>query len=301
MSTHGTRAHYVKEKCRCGPCRNANRVEQAARERAKLYGRYNPFVDAAPVRAHILALSAAGIGRRRLSELSGVSDTAIQTLKTGTAGKRDGRPPARIRRETAERILAVQLDTATLAPGAHVDARGTHRRIQALAARGWSHNRISGELGLASNNVHVWLRQTHVSRGTADAVSRLYDQLWDKPPPAATPYQVGAVNRTINHARRIGWLPPIAWDDIDTDPEPPAVDDDQDLDEIAVERALTGQRVKLNPAERAAAVTRLHRQRWSDNRIATALHVSIPTVRITRQQLGLEAHPAADMVKAGAA
>jgi DNA-directed RNA polymerase specialized sigma24 family protein len=59
-----------------------------------------------------------------------------------------------------------------------------------------------------------------------------------------------------------GWLPPLAWDDIDSDPAPntPGAEPDPDeLDEIATDRAVAGDRIRLTeltPAEQAEVVRR---------------------------------------------
>src|SRR5579859_6976414 len=84
---HGTRACYVcgpgpgsGPGCRCDACRAANRAHARRRARLTAYGQWHPFVDAEPVRDHIQALSQAGIGRRRVAALAGISDAALGRL-----------------------------------------------------------------------------------------------------------------------------------------------------------------------------------------------------------------------------
>ncbi|MDP9418176.1 MAG: hypothetical protein M3P48_10200 [Actinomycetota bacterium] len=76
-------------------------------------------------------------------------------------------------------------------------------------------------------------------------------------------------------AAQRGWAPSAAWDDIDRDnaPRHPG----PDIDEVAVERAMTGQRVPLNAAEQAEAARRLTARGVSLREIAARLHTSIRT------------------------
>ncbi len=67
-----------------------------------------------------------------------------------------------------------------------------------------------------------------------------------------------SANTARAHARRLGWMPLAAWDD-DTIGDPDALPDlgmpgDDLVDEVAVERALAGERIALNEPERATAV-----------------------------------------------
>lgn len=94
-----------------------------------------------------------------------------------------------------------------------VDATGTQRRIQALAANGWPLTWLSARLGLAPDVMGARLGRTYVTPETADQVRRLYDDLWDVAPPAATRDEKGAVSRARTYAQRHGWVPPMAWDD----------------------------------------------------------------------------------------
>lgn len=223
MREHGTRTKYVHEHCHCEPCTRANSASNRARERAKLYGRYDAYVKAGPIRAHVLMLSQSGMGRRRLSELSGVSQSAIQTLKNGTTGKRGGRPPERIRKETAARLLEVQPDPALLAAHSMVPARGTQRRVQALATQGWTLTRIAGQVGWTPQNLDKMLHQDFVLKTTADRVAALYERNWNRKPPVTSRYELAAARRSQTRTSALGWVPPMGWDDIDEDEQAPKV------------------------------------------------------------------------------
>lgn len=226
---HGTRAKYVAERCRCAECRAANTTEQRRRERRKLYARWNggaveDLVDAEPARRHVKALMAAGIGRRRIAEVSGVSGGSLTKLLYGGPA---GRPPARrIRPATARKLLAVR---ANPADGARVDATGTRRRLQALVACGWTKTHLAAELGQTPSNFNVTLHAHQVYASTMRAVRALYDRLWDQPPPETTRWERQAASRARNYARTRGWPRPMAWDD-------ELIDDPQHQPHCGIER-----------------------------------------------------------------
>jgi predicted transcriptional regulator len=215
---HGTRARYVRGPgpgmgpgCRCEACTAASRAEGTRRSRAILYGRWQPYVDAGPVREHLRALAAAGIGHRRVGELAGVSSGSLSKILYGGPGNRP--PSKRVRPQTAAAILALRPTPPQLAPGALVDITGTRRRAQALVACGWSQARLARELGLTAANFCAMLRRDQVSAATARAVAGLYDRLWNRPPPEHDQRTRVAASRARNHAEREGWAPPLAWDD----------------------------------------------------------------------------------------
>ncbi len=215
---HGTRARYVlgpgpgvSQGCRCGACTAANRQDAARRSRLRAYGQWQPYVDAGPARAHLAALSRAGVGWKRAAELAGLSSGTISKLLYGGPG---GRPPSRrIRPETAEAILAVSLAPASLGQAALVPADGTRRRLQALVAIGWSQARLADRLGMLPSNFGTALTRDRVTAATARAAERLYDELWDQPPAEVGQHSRISASRARNYARVRGWAPPAAWDD----------------------------------------------------------------------------------------
>lgn len=98
---------------------------------------------------------------------------------------------------------------------AWTDATGTRRRLQALAACGWSLRTQAAYLGMTRQgltNISSG-RNKYVKTTTAAAVRALYDRLWDVPPSTRTHSQSLSVSVTLAVARRHGWLPPAAWDD----------------------------------------------------------------------------------------
>jgi hypothetical protein len=215
---HGTRARYVMGPgpgqgagCRCADCTAANRQDAGRRSRMQAYGQWRPYVDAAAARAHVQALAEAGIGWKRAAQLAGVSTGAMSKLLYGGPGNRP--PTQRVRPETAAAILAVKPEPAALAPSALTGATGTHRRVQALTAAGWSQARIAARLGMSPGNFATMMRREQVTADTATAAWAVYDELWNQQPPETGHREKIAAARARNYARANGWAPALAWDD----------------------------------------------------------------------------------------
>lgn len=183
-----------------------------------------------------------------------------------------------------------------------VDATGTRRRLQALAALGWSARAIGERFGRSEGIVYRWMTTSRrVTRSTAVMVDAWFCELAMTKPSLGTVHDRYSVGRARAHAARRGWVPPLAWDDIDNDPTPARPDDEQAIDEIAVELALSGVAVRLTPAERRECVRRLHRERWSDGRIAATIGCSDRTILRIREELGLAAFDQTELRQRGAA
>lgn len=207
---HGTYACYGLDKCRCYPCAAAQSAYEIARQKQHAYGRWDNLVDAGPVREHVLQLTAAGIGHKRVARLAGVGHNTVGQLLYGKPGCS---PSRRIRKETAAALMAVRADTGLLAGGVNVPAIGTHRRVHALVALGWSQQKLADRLGMLRSNLGTMLRQDQITARTARVVAALYDELWQTPPPEAVHREKIAASRARGMACRNGWAPPMAWDD----------------------------------------------------------------------------------------
>lgn len=282
---------YIAHRCRCTDCRYLHSRRARERSRQHAYGTFDSgLIDAEPIRRHVRALQSAGIGTHQIARLSGLPRQTVQGLFGRRDADRKGHIPQRVSRITAEKILQVSADERSVADGANVSARGTQRRIQALVARGWSMAKLSERLGIQRSNFTPLMQRDFVAASTARKVSALYEQLWDQSPATTTPAERASRTRALALAEARGWQPPLAWDDIDTDPAPPADDDGpHGIDEIAVELAVAGTRTSLTQDERREALTRLHPLGWSDARLATWLGVSAKTILLDRQHLQLAA------------
>lgn len=214
---HGTRVGYIVCRCRCAHCRSANRTYENNRSRQQLYRRPARLVDAGPVRAHIRALMDQGMGWKRVANQAGVARTTVGGLLYGKHPDEpdhpDHRPPrARVSRDVADKLLAVTVD---LAPCALIPQAGTVRRVQALVACGWPQAILARHIGWTPANFGglVHGKRGQVTVATAELVRKVYDELWDQPPPAATRWQRSARTRALSVAREYGWAPPMAYDD----------------------------------------------------------------------------------------
>lgn len=288
---HGTRAAYVKDCCRCTSCTAANTAASRSVTRKRIYGRWQPYVDAGPVRKHIAALRAAGIGVERIAQLAGLSVSHIREL--AQHGRGDTAGTQRVRPSTAMRVLRIGLGDASRAPSSRVNASGTRRRLQALVAIGWSAGLLAAHLGRRPNSLCRSMAGESVTARTAQDVAILYERLWNTPPPQMTNEQRVAANAARAHAAAQGWLPPLAWDNIDTDPTPPlaigGASQRNDLDEIAVERALAGDHITyddLTTVEQQEVVRRLTARGSSIRDIAAQLGTTKRTVSRRRASFG---------------
>jgi len=236
-------------------------------------------------------LRAHWIGINRIAELAGLSPSLIRAL-IYTRGH--GTPPfQRVRAETADRLLRVQPDPTARAPRSEIPATGTRRRLQALVAIGWPVSWLAAELGREPNNLRRTLTSRSVTAATAQRVAALYDRTWNIPPAPRTRAEHGVVAAARQTAARNRWLPPLAWDDIDTDPDPKPTVGTSDttpdvLDEIAIERALAGDGIglaQLTRAEQDEAVRRLTEHGRSLREIAELLATTTRTISRRRKAL----------------
>ncbi len=170
-------------------------------------GQWRPFTDAAPARAHVRALMAAGVSRAQIARRAAVSESSLCHLLYG--GQQKIRPAA------AGRILRITADTGRPAGPCLVNTAGTSRRLQALTVLGWSPRLLAGRLGMDLGAVRRMRDggRGRVHSGTSEAVSNLYKALWNTAPPAATTPERIAATKARAHATRRGWVPPMAWDD----------------------------------------------------------------------------------------
>lgn len=97
-----------------------------------------------------------------------------------------------------------------------VSSLGARRRVQALACIGWSAPMLAREGGWKSYHgvTDVFLIEA-INRQTAQRISELFDRLCMTPAPDG----IGSAKARAK-AKRLGWAPPLAWDDIDNDAAP---------------------------------------------------------------------------------
>lgn len=150
-----------------------------------------------------------------------------------------------------------------------VDPTGTRRRLRALHAIGWDWEALGERLGTSRTTVWSWGARSLVTITTDTTVRRLYAELSDMP--RAT---YGA-RRARLHAQKLGWAPPIAWDDDTID------------DPDAQPAPLTDQRTKAQrSADRLADVVELLDAGESPAMIAARLDISAATLQRWLHRLG---------------
>lgn len=95
MRSHGTRSKYSIDSCRCAPCTRANADYQ------KAYYHHGGFrtVDAAPVRAHLLALREDGWTQVAIAARSGYNIDTIRKICQGRV--------QRVKADTAMDLLSI--------------------------------------------------------------------------------------------------------------------------------------------------------------------------------------------------
>lgn len=207
---HGN-AKYHLENCRCPTCSQAARDYDNNRRRAIAYGRWQPYVDAEPVRAHVKALAEFGIGWMRAAKLAGVSHGGVSKLLYGD-GQRGLAPTKRVRPETALKLLAVEPTLDNLGDRTVIDATGTRRRLQALVYAGWTQSELARRMQMDRGNFGRTIVSDLVEVATLKTAHRIYDELWRIDPTAAgVPAHRAATARQIAADR--DWAPVGAWDD----------------------------------------------------------------------------------------
>jgi hypothetical protein len=186
--------------------RRRDREYANRRNRLIAYGQWQPPVDAERARQHVRALLRSGTGARKIAAAAGVAHSVVVRLIYGAPA--ENRPPTRrLRPDVAEKLLAVEPE-----PPAAIGAR---RRLQALVAVGWSLRQLAPRLGITYNAASLIANGTRTSilPSTAEAVRRVYDELWNAQPPTGTRAERISVTKARSYADRLGWLPPLAWDD----------------------------------------------------------------------------------------
>jgi hypothetical protein len=228
-------ARYKLDGCRCYTCGWAVASYRDAREYAIRRGQWQPWTDAEPVRDHIRALQACGLGLRRIADMAGVDRKRLQAVIGGRPERGTG-PQEKVRPAFAAAVLAVEPTLDNLGSATVIAATGTHRRLQALVAAGWPQHHLALRLGMTDSNFGDALRRDRTIVRTARAVRGLYDDLW-----RAGPSEHGAspagVTRARRHAAAQGWAPVGAWDDdtIDDPAAEPCVGDKTTRQDAVVE------------------------------------------------------------------
>jgi hypothetical protein len=244
------------------------------RDRAAGRRRYVPAHD---TRARLQDLVHAHVPLRTIARAAGLSDTAVNHIVSGQH--------KRVRRNTAERVAALNLADVYDQASGLVPSVGAVRRVQALMALGWRKADLADQ-GVPAGQLVARSRDLiGVTRWRQ--VREVYDRLSMTPGPSQA---------ARDRAAARGYLPPLAWDE-ETIDDPRATTQDGEegeaaLDCVAVDRAVDmaaadascGTDLPLTQDERIAVVRRLTARGSSDTEVAGVLGVSDRTVLRLRQR-----------------
>ncbi len=216
----------VKEyNCHRPECMARSRAYQRSRHRRMGYGTWEPFVDAEPIRQHLIMLRENGISSAQVAQAAGLYTATVNGFLYALNSSRPRKK--RATREIAEKILAVTVDQGI----PHFsDATGTRRRLQALARIGWPMKALGPHIGVNPATVNRLTLQSQVYGATAKAVEQAYGELKNQRPEehGVAP---GLTVRARNRAEHEGWPDPQWWEDY-------GHIDDPDFDPASADRAL---------------------------------------------------------------
>lgn len=202
---HNTLTCYTDYRCRLPQCKERYNAWNRERRSRKTEGR---LVDATPVRRHIQWLQSEGVTLYKLAYTTGVPRQELRDFLYPCPGKNRGRR-LRTSPETAARILAVTPDNCR---SGKTSAVGTRRRIQALAAAGWTLKYVTADAGISVYDVSRLLRRDTVLVSTAKAVAVTFERLKRQRPERNGIDEVMA-KRTRNRAAEEKWPTINYWAD----------------------------------------------------------------------------------------
>jgi DNA-binding CsgD family transcriptional regulator len=218
--------------------RNASARWQVNRRKLIAQGKWEPFVDAEPVREHLRKVNAAGMPYMAISRRLGLAqESSLQHLMWGRG---EYGPGQQVRRETAEVVLAYWPSLDDFPDAARIDATGTRRRVQALAVRGWPRRLMAERVGMVEKNFGKAIARERVTARVARRVAAMYDELWNQDP-LEHGVPLWSVARVQGDAARSGFHSALAWDD-DTIDDPKAVPITDALEPVVTEGGNVAQR-----------------------------------------------------------
>lgn len=260
---HGTLSRRKYHRCACELCIENYREYERLRHRKQGYGTWQPYIDAEPVRQHLLTLHDAGLSYAVIADRIGHQKATITRFIYPLGPKRHHKK--RVTPELAAKILAVTAEDLT--PGM-LDATGTGRRIHALAALGWPMIGLGPHIGIAPQSVRRLGVQKQVFPATARAVAECYEDLRHKRPEDNGIADWVAL-KTRNLAARHNWHDPQWWDDM-------GHIDDPNFDPDAAEKPLGRNELA---AHRRAEVEHLVGYGLTENDIGPRLGLAAGTVK----------------------
>lgn len=141
---------------------------------------------------------------------------------------------------------------------------GVQRRLRALVAMGYTWRSLDGHLGY-HNMAEKWGNHDlrYVFPSTVAKVAAVYDKLSMTFPPATTSVERAGITKARGLARRKGWPPPLAWNDIDDPTEQPIDWHYVSGDRQAALDDLLDRRVGVSEAARVLGVSVKALEKWT--------------------------------------
>lgn len=210
---HGTKAgrsqHHRDGEEACQACKDADNTEGRRRRKRKQQGLIyrRPIGDT--LHAQLVDLRSRAT-YQQLADWSGVSFSQVYRAIN------DG-PTHRVNASTWLRLNNIN-------PAPVATLIGLTRRLQALQRLGYSSPRICAEIGMTLNGIKPLRDGTAtgpINHEHRDAIVDLYNRWHMTNPATDTTNQRKSVTRARNHAEAMGWMPPLAWDDIDDETQRP--------------------------------------------------------------------------------
>jgi hypothetical protein len=170
-------------------------------------GRWHPWADPAPLRAHVRRMRDQGASYQAIAEAAGLGVMTVHAIVN-----RRGRVTAR----TAAAILAI---TEADLHRARLDAGGTRLRLRALQVMGHGSARVARAIGVREQVIQKITRGDvrTVSPPQRDAVTRIYDAWWDRRAPERTRHERAAASAARRRAIRGNWCPGAGLDEDELD------------------------------------------------------------------------------------
>jgi hypothetical protein len=226
------------------------------------------LVPADTATRHIRALTALGWSYNALEQTIGgaVTGTTLANLGAQTHGT--------IERKTRAAALSLPY---TLAPSTAVDdtalipTLGAERRVKALLALGWTHDEMRNR-----GNVTVHLARGSYTQMLARRwrdIDNMYAELCMTPGPS---------RHTANRAARVGYAPPLAYDNIDDPNETPVGWQYVAGSRLEQIRELDAQGVSISEACRRLHCSRDALEKWAERNDMVDIYKSL-TARETGQ------------------
>ena len=162
------------------------------------------YVNGAHIRLQMREMHSAGFTWKQIADMAGISEYGLYLIRDTNR---------RVQYQTAA-AFAVMPRPHLFGGQGVVPALGIHRRIHALQALGWTQRDLCARLGWQHRRIAMLLCHDRIACSVARQIADLYEELSGEPGPS---------EKTRRIAVSKGWMPPLAYDDIDDPDEIPSV------------------------------------------------------------------------------